>query len=514
MKVLIIVILIFLNATIGAAAEFDLSDLSTTELSHKQTQDMRAVKIYRNGLAALIDHVYVRTDLFPNEKLEAPQMLKTEARDEVLAIWKSLLDYYLALDSIAAFHRDFIKIDDKNHEKFSFHIFRSAFLAEYRFALDFIAAAENNPALDTLLNESVPDLGLPENIYADFKYRFLNVVVASQFAAFEAVAAVYGTPVDIDLAQYIQADSRQIWSHGKYQGPVLTFKNGMHIVRNIGRKTWFPIQKGVSMWMGETKVYRRHEYLIKDHQIKKIASLLEPGDILLERREWYLTNVGIPGYWSHAALYIGTPRERKKYFDDPETLRWVQQANAPSFERLLSQVYPETYTICMTAARDGNPARVMEAIAEGVVFSSLEFSAGCDSLAVLRPRLEKKDKALAIYRAFQYHGRPYDYNFDYLTDNSLVCTELIYKAYEPGSRFKGLKLPLEKIGGHLVMSANALARQFSQTYNTDGQQMDLVLFIDGYEKDRSAVQSDLVSFLNSWQRPKWHILIQSLHDSN
>jgi hypothetical protein len=510
LKGFLTVMVILLTAAVGVAAEIEIDELSKAELSLKQLRDMQAVKIYRRGLADLIEHVYSRGDLFPKYKLGNPKMLNKKARNEVLTIWKSLLDYYLALDSIAAFHRDFLKIDDRPQEKFSFHIFRAAFLAEYRFALDFIAAAENNPALDTLFNESINELGLPGNIYASFKYRFLNVKIASEFAAFEAVAPLFRNPTDIDLGQSIGEDRKKIWSHGKYKGPVLTVKNGLKILKTTGHRAWFPVQKGVSIWMGETKVYRKHEYLIKENQIKKFAHLLEPGDILLERREWYLTNVGIPGYWSHAALYIGTPEERIRYFNDPQTRMWLQKQSSQSYEQLLFHTYPRAYSICKAPADDNNPVRVIEAIAAGVVFSSLEFSAGCDSLAVLRPRLEKKDKALAIFRAFQYHGRPYDYNFDYLTENSLVCTELLFKAYEPGMESKGLKLPLEKIGKHLVTPANAFAQQFSQNYNTDRQQMDLVLFMDGYEKSRIAVKSDVSTFLTTWQRPKWHIIRQRL----
>jgi hypothetical protein len=499
-----------LAAAAGPAAEIEIDELTETELSLKQMQDLQAVKIYRRGMADLVGHVYTRGDLFPKYRLNQPKMIRKKARNEIITIWKSLLDYYLALDSIAAFHRDFIKIDNRSQEKFSFHIYRAAFLAEYRYALDFIAAAENNPALDTLLNESVEELGLPDNIYAKFKFRFLNVKIASEFAAFEAVAPIFRNPIDIDLGRSIKEDRKMIWSHGKYKGPVLTVKNGLKILKDTGHRAWFPVQKGVSMWMGETKVYRKHEYLINENQIKKFAHLLEPGDILLTRREWYLTNVGIPGYWSHAALYIGTPQERSSYFNDLQTQIWLQKQNTRSFEQLLFQTYPGAYTICESPADDKNPVRVIEAIADGVVFSSLEFSAGCDSLAVLRPRLEKKDKALAIFRAFQYHGRPYDYNFDYLTENSLVCTELLYKAYEPGVQTPGLKLPLEKIGKHLVTPANAFAQQFSQNHDTDRQQMDLVLFMDGFEKSRKAVKSDESTFLTSWQRPKWHIIRQRL----
>ncbi len=70
-------------------------------------------------------------------------------------------------------------------------------------------------------------------------------------------------------------------------------------------------------------------------------------------------------------------------------------------------------------------------MSEGVIFTTLEHSADCDSLAALRPRLPRREKAQAILRAFHYAGRPYDFNFDFGTDAELVCTELIYKAYEP-----------------------------------------------------------------------------------
>jgi hypothetical protein len=510
LKIFLTVLMILLTTAVGPAAENEIDDLSKKDLTLKQARDMQAVKIYRHGLADMIEYLYSRRDLFPNEKLKHPHMLKQQARNEVVAIWKSLLDYYIALDSVAAFHRDFLKIDDKPRQELSFHIFRAAFLAEYRFALDFIAAAENNPSLDTLFNESENEIGLTGNIYANFKYRFLNIRIASEFAAFEAVAASFRKPKDIDLNQYIEEDRKKIWSYGKDKGPALAVKNGMKILQKAGNRAWFPVQKGVSMWMGQTKVYRKHDYLIKEKQIQKFTPLLEPGDILLERREWYLTNVGIPGYWSHVALYIGTAEERKSYFNDPQTRMWLQKQGSRSFEQLLFHTYPRAYTISSAPADDENPVRVMEAIAAGVVFSSLEFSAACDSLAILRPRLEKRDKAFAIFRAFQYHGRPYDYNFDYLTDNSLVCTELLFKAFEPGVEAPGLKLPLEKIGKHLVTPVNAFARQFSQTYNTDRQQMDLVLFMDGYEKSHSAVRSDVSTFLTTWKRPKWHIIQQTL----
>lgn len=52
------------------------------------------------------------------------------------------------------------------------------------------------------------------------------------------------------------------------------------------------------------KPWRMHT-LITQAQQKQIESSLESGDILLTRKNWAATNLNIPGYWKHMALYIG-----------------------------------------------------------------------------------------------------------------------------------------------------------------------------------------------------------------
>jgi hypothetical protein len=148
-----------------------------------------------------------------------------------------------------------------------------------------------------------------------------------------------------------------------------------------------------------------------------------------------------------------------------------------------------------------------------VIFTSLEHSAKADSLAILRPKLNKVDKAKAILQAFHYSGRPYDFNFDFLTDSELVCTELVYKAYEASQEKAGLSLPVIKIMGRLATPANEIVKQFDRNFNTTNQQFDLVIFLDGQEKSGLAVVSTLADFRASWRRPKWHILTQKPNNS-
>ncbi|MGZ8899435.1 MAG: YiiX/YebB-like N1pC/P60 family cysteine hydrolase, partial [Limisphaerales bacterium] len=353
----------------------------------------------------------------------------------------------------------------------------------------------------------VPDIGLDANGYSKFKFQFLNAGRGIEFAAREVVFASYARKQTPPNAEVLEAHTKRIWQMGKGRGQQMTLGNAGKILRKVGFNAWLPIQTGVSEWMGDTKVYRSKKSLISPEQIAALK--LEPGDIMLQRRDWYLSNIGLPGFWPHAALYIGTAEERKAYFNDPEVIEWVRTAGEPSgdLDKLLQARYPEAYE-WTSKSEHGHPYRVLEAISEGVTFTTLEHSADADSMAVLRPKRTKKEKAAALYRAFYYAGRPYDFNFDFDTDASLVCTELVCKAYEPSGDSTGLTFPVDTMLGRKVVPANLIVRQFDESYGTEQQQLELVQFLDAKERSKRAVLSTVEAFRQSWRRPKWHILTQ------
>jgi hypothetical protein len=229
---------------------------------------------------------------------------------------------------------------------------------------------------------------------------------------------------------------------------------------------------------------------------------------MLERRDWYLSNVGLPGYWPHAALYIGTEAERSAFFADAEVQTWVRKQGEASgdFNALLKSRYIAAWETSIKPQEHEHIPRVIEAMSEGVSFTTLEHSADCDALAVLRAKLSRVEKAQAILRAFHYAGRPYDFNFDFGTDAELVCTELIYKAYEPANGFTGLTLPTVEMLGRKVAPANEFVKQFDTQFAAGKQQFELVKFLDGSERLKNAKESTLEDFRASWKRPKWHVL--------
>jgi hypothetical protein len=456
------------------------------------------------GLADVLKFVRSKPELFASNR---EGLLTMDEKREVWNTWKRFLEYEMALEAVAQSHRRYYERDGKE-EIDSFYTGYAASVTQYRYALEFLEVTAGNTALDKLLDEAVPDIGLDARAYSNFKFQFLNSGRGLEFAAREIVFASYARKQTPPNAETLKAHTKRIWEMGRGRGQKMTVRNAAKIVRQVGFNAWLPIQTGVSEWMGDTKVYRPKKYLISQQQISALK--LEPGDIMVQRRDWYISNIGLPGFWPHTALYIGTVEERRKYFDDPEVRAWVKQQGESSgdLEKLLQSRYPQAYERT-GKFEHGKPYRVLEAISEGVTFTTLEHSAEADSMAVLRPKRSKKEKAAALYRAFYYAGRPYDFNFDFDTDASLVCTELVCKAYEPTGDDAGLRFPVETMLGRKVVPANLIVRQFDETYGTPQQQLELVQFFDANEKLKRAVPSTVEAFRQSWRRPKWHLLIQN-----
>ena len=484
--------------------------ISTAEQTKQIKQDQAAVRIYRAGLQQVIEYVEKTPALFPETKLAEPRLLKREEKELVWAAWKRYLDYLVALDAISQRHAGYWKLEKAEREE-SFLIAYAAHAAKHRFTLQLVHRLTNDPAFDTLLNEPVPELGLPSGVFAKLKFRFISLIQAGEFAAWEAIYKAERGRLMAELRTLIDADTEVIWKFSKGRGEKLLLQNALQIVKGTARQAVLPVQTAVSEWMGDTKVARVNYSLISAEQIAALLPKLEPGDIFLERRSWYLSNIGLPGFWPHAALFISTPEERVKFFNDDEVRAWVKTQGRVDgdFEALLKEKYPQTYALGIKPQEHDHRPRLLEAISEGVSFTTLEHSADCDSLAVLRPRLGKVEKARAILRAFHFAGRPYDFDFDFQTDSALVCTELVCKAYEPVKGQRALTFPISEVLGRQLTSANDMVRQFDEQFGTPSQQLDLLIFLDGIEKEKRAVVVDVAEFRASHKRPKWHILLQN-----
>ncbi|MBN1534681.1 MAG: hypothetical protein JXA20_18570 [Spirochaetes bacterium] len=485
-----------------------IGTLSPEEVREKTIQDYRSILRHHEGLEGIHAFMKARRDIFRRPSENNRSILNSDERDIVLGLWRSMLDYFMALDSLRRYHARYYLAGDRDLQYSSFLCYLSSFVTQYRYALEFLSITERDRSFEKILNEPLPEIGLGKDSYAQFKFRYLNVAAATEFASLHLLYKGYRIEGYRPAVGPVNGDIRRIWGFGKGKGIAMTAANALALTRKSAEVALFPVQSGVAEWMGDTKVWRLSRSLISRGQLEELMPRLEPGDILMERREWYLSNIGLPGFWPHAALYIGTADERRRFFDDPGVREWLEQRGVAGgdIETLLEKRYPAAYREFLTNDASGHPHRVIEAMSEGVLFTSLEHSGDCDALAVLRPRLTKAERAEAILTAFSYQGRPYDFNFDFMTDRTIVCTELIYKSYQPRGGFRGIPLMLITMMGRRVLPANEIVRQYVLAEGTALQRMDLVAFLDGIEKEGRAIESAAGEFRKSWQRPRWRPL--------
>jgi hypothetical protein len=250
--------------------------------------------------------------------------------------------------------------------------------------------------------------------------------------------------------------------------------------------------------MGDLRTTRRPN-LISEQQARETKPHLEPGDIILERRNWYLSNLGLPGFWPHAALFTGDLAQLDAYFAGAAEL------GGKSFSAWVSEQLPRAHALYRARGPSGHLPSVLEAVSEGVSLHEFEESGAADYLAVLRPRLDKAHKLAAVRTALSFLGRPYDFDFDFVTDSSLVCSEVVVKAYAAREGLPGLKFELGLTAGRVVVSPTDIARKFDREYQTPAQELDFVAFLDGVEATRNAVARDAAAFRESVRRPKWDI---------
>jgi hypothetical protein len=165
---------------------------------------------------------------------------------------------------------------------------------------------------------------------------------------------------------------------------------------------------------------------VSDDVLSSITEFLQPGDVIVTRHAKALTNLFIPGFWPHAALYIGTRAQHESTNIDVDlTIKqlWVGD-------------------IC-----------VLEARKDGVRLRPLSDTLSVDTFVVLRPNLGPDSICKAIERALLHQGKMYNFDFDFFSSDRIVCTEVVYRAYDG---LEDLRFPLNERAGRKTLSAEDL----------------------------------------------------------
>ena len=74
--------------------------------------------------------------------------------------------------------------------------------------------------------------------------------------------------------------------------------------------------------------------------------------------------------------------------------------------------------------------RTLEAQKDGVLFRPLSETLSVDECVVVRPELTSSQIASGIQRVCLHEGKGYNSDFDFFRSDQLVCTEVIYRAFD------------------------------------------------------------------------------------
>ena len=488
-----------------------------TELPREDFETAWALDVQRyQDLDRSAEALIVRLEASPMLN-EGDRVLTADEEEELLAAWRAMYDITFALDQIRVFYEDWYRFDPSRAERSyhlrSFVLMHSAELSIYEKSTRFAAAVKQNADAEKLLNAPHPQLGLGENSFSLFRQQLHSSDEAARLMAAQRYRTFFGTALDGEnearsygagsLWQLVDSRRASIHEVGTLERGETTVRGDLQLLKRAVRRTWYPTQKTVAEFFGDTRTRRIGWYLIGEPQVAAMDPALEPGDILLSRKNWYLSNIGLPGFWPHGLVYVGDPEKFRDYFDTPEVRAWVLETYGVDqrFDQLLADRWPQQWSRYQLGD-EGHPHRVMEAISEGVVFNTLEHASG-DYLAAMRPRLDKVAKAQAIAEGFEHLEKPYDFDFDFATDHALVCTELVWRMYRPAEGKAGLDFDIVEVAGRRTLPANVLAQQFSEELGTEDQQLDFVWFYDAREQEQTVVEADEAAFAASWQRVKW-----------
>ncbi len=476
----------------------DLSGVAEAALEEKIARDLVGVRNVMQGLTDLEQRT--SDTVAALGRREAGSYTQAE-NDRIRALLQSYLNHRAVLLRLLGYYSSFETVPREDIRLKSFLLAYVSGLMLYREGILLITMFRDRPLARAKLNEPEPVWGIPpdifETVYGNVT-SLTNVRLLGEawdfYTAEEPRMAHHGLMGGAEFAwlhdtirqqqRFIEDNAINIWA-GKWD----ILWRRIHTLRRLPTYNAAAI---VGTFVSQAKIWISRPR-ISHAQIQELKRILQPGDIIFERRNWYLSNGFLPGFWSHMALYAGTAEEltRRGLATHPLVQPHLEKYRQPD--------------------RNGDEHRAIEAVVWGVIFSSLEETASADHIAVLRPRVSEARKNAAIARAFSHHGKPYDFDFDFFSTDKLVCTELIYRAYDEFIEGERIEFPLVRMLGRDTLPPDEIVRMFGRQHSQDRQgeavglpvprQLDFVLFLDGDFWSGTARFADVEEFIRSAERP-------------
>lgn len=279
------------------------------------------------------------------------------------------------------------------------------------------------PEIRNLLNQGDPVRGIPVNFWDEVLREFTKIKHRQLFDEglwkFEKLLKAQGSSLSKNdrFLAYVQAELAE--------SPTVTDIRGQTSFERMMRELQFQAKQGVDLLSRMLKGVKYHStqmfvnmmsmFELRNGKLygepyweEFVKARLQPGDILLEKSPFRLTERLVPGYFAHAALYVGTQEDLLK----------LNLLSLPHVRAHLSEI------------KRGQT--IAEALRDGTQLNSIQKFLDIDDLVILRPKtpsIPSEDVQEAISLAFSHIGKKYDFNFDTNSWDAVTCSEMIFHSY-------------------------------------------------------------------------------------
>lgn len=339
-----------------------------------------------------------------------------------------------------------------------------------------VAPYANNPSFNYLLTYDVGKgislRQLASNYHSsEFRTRLLKATqFVDQLMNDRREQGIHSSPLEND---YYALSQSTIWYVSLHQSNQVDVADTVQYLvgelelqqKSVQNTLSYGLSMGFGNMVGLVQTRKGKMARLAASDVAVLESQLKPLDILLEKTPFRLTDKMIPGHYGHVAVWLGSEAELREM--------GIWDEIAPAYQDKIRQ-----------------GGRIVEALRSGVTISSLERFLNIDDLLVLRESQtpDVDDQQAAVLTALAQVGKEYDFNFDVLTHERIVCSELAYVV------FPELPWPISKALGRYTISPDNVA----QLAVSEEPILDpVILYRDGV-----AINTDLRDTLNRLINPK------------
>ena len=285
------------------------------------------------------------------------------------------------------------------------------------------------------LNEGAPEKNIPRKQYTHIFESFIAIENAQRMLAVMNYASKERNKLkvlanDPHVGYFINNfyKYRSVLDDSKQN----YLERGVHFVKHAFKRRGASFKQHSQFKVLEASGRVLSELVKKDGKLvtaeirEQIRDILKPGDVMVTRHKYALTNLFLPGFWPHAAFYVGSCDERESLgikLEKHTRDKWCDDK-------------------C-----------TFEALKDGVLFRPLEQTLAVDAFVILRPTISQAGVKQAIERIVIHEGKKYNFDFDFFRADRLVCTELMYRAFDG---IEHMNIALKERAGRPTLSAEDL----------------------------------------------------------